>query len=442
MVLNGCKRQREQIKGYAERENTLTKIPQCVEREASISAPTFPLLELPYHILCDIFSRLPLLCIIRCRCICKTLLGLLKDPYFCNLHLTRAPTLTTNLILEENVEKWGSLHFFTVDLRESTLASSSSDNQHPPCYFKHGLPTLSRLNAEFSFRTQRFSLVGSCNGLLCLYFNSPKSFYYICNPLLGEYVRIPSITASSPVYTYANHSGFGYCPTKKQYKVINFMYLAAPESKHMVANVNTLGSDSWRRIEHAPFLERNSFDPFLNGALHWITNSSKPSELISSFDLEKETFKNIPPPAHFNVQFLKKLAWMNIGVLRGCICICYIYNCVEFEVWVMKEYGVKESWIKDFSIDLNFYCKLQVEDLRRPLKFLSNGDLWFISSSESLVSFSPQKRTFRELRSLDSWLNKITAHDLSFLSLRDVAGVKRHQVRSLKIVKRRVELNV
>ncbi|KAG8368943.1 hypothetical protein BUALT_Bualt15G0098900 [Buddleja alternifolia] len=539
----------------------------CTTTETSTSRLKFPLLELPVHIICDILSRLPLKDIFHCRCVCKLFLNLLKDPYFAKVHLARAPISTTNLILQENVGKWGALHFFTFDLGDSTFSSCSSDDQNiknkNQCYFRHGLHLLSKSDAEFCFPTQRLTLVGSCNGLLCLYFDSPsKPFFGICNPILCESIKLPRIITSSPppVYTYANHSSFGYCPRTKQYKVISFMYLTSSiDSKRVVAEVHTVGSDSWRRIESAPFpkiasfdpffngslhwitnsskpselissfdLEKEkfirvpppphfnaeyvnkvswintgvlrdclclcyiyedsefevwvmreygvkdswrkefsidmkfyydercdniylvklllvilgrsapfpkiaSFDPFFNGSLHWITNSSKPSELISSFDLEKEKFIRVPPPPHFNAEYVNKVSWINTGVLRDCLCLCYIYEDSEFEVWVMREYGVKDSWRKEFSIDMKFYCKLRVEDFHRPIKFLSNGDLWFISSCDSLVCFSPRKRTFRELRSMGPWTTEVTAHDLSFVSLKDVMGVKSRKVKNFRL---------
>lgn len=449
MVLHGCKRRSEHIMVSERRGDNVIDEQQCINTKASTNTQFFPLLELPVHIICDIISRLPLMNIFQCRCVCKMLLKLLKDPYFSKIHLARAPTLTTNLILEENMGKWGALHFFTCDLSESTLSSCSSDNQNIHCYFSRGLPALSKLNAEFSFRTQRLTLIGSCNGLLCLYFDSPsKPFYGICNPILGECIKLPRLPASTPLFTYAKHSGFGYCPRMKQYKVVSFMYLTSADplnsidSKIMVAEVHTLGSDSWRRIENAPRPKRNSFDPFLNGALHWITTSSRPSELISSLDLEREMFKFVPPPAHFDVSYVNKVSWINVGVLRGCLCICYIYEDSDFEVWVMREYGVKQSWIKEFSIDMKFYCKLQVEDLHRPIKLFSNGDLWFISSFDSLVSYSPQKGTFRELRSMGPWKTEVTAHDLSFISLKDVAGERSSKVLNLRIGRRRFILGI
>lgn len=41
---------------------------------------------------------------------------------------------------------------------------------------------------------------------------------------------------------------------------------------------------------------------------------------------------------------------MNIGVLDGCLCVFAGVQDVGIDVWVMKEYGTKESWKKVFSI--------------------------------------------------------------------------------------------
>ncbi|KAL8541871.1 hypothetical protein ACS0TY_002934 [Phlomoides rotata] len=396
----------------------------------------FPLLELPVHIICDIISRLPLKNIFQCKCVCKMLLEVLKDPYFSKIHLAVAPTLTSNLILEDNIGKSGSLYFFPCDLRESTLSSCNSDDQNARCSFSRGLPVLNKGNAEICFRTQRVTLIGSCNGLLCLYYGSSSHpFYGICNPILGEFLELPRLSASPSASAYANHSGFGYCPRMNKYKVIRFMYPNPTDTTKIVAAVHTLGSDSWRSLtESAPSpRQQKSFDPFLNGALHWISISSKPCELICSFNLEREGFRFVPPPSHFDAPYVKKVSWINVGVLKGCLCICFMYEDIEFEVWAMREYGVQESWTKEFRIDMKFYCGLQFEDLYRPVKLFSNGELWFISSLDSLVSFSPRKRTFRELRSVARWKSDVTAHDLSFLSLKVIAGA-----RSSKVLKYRV----
>ncbi|XP_073045527.1 F-box protein At3g07870-like [Primulina eburnea] len=428
MEIHRSERRGKYLMIFEERAKNCVDEQQCDGTAPLITRLSEPIvLELPDHVLCDIFSRLPLKSIFHCSRVCKMFLQLVKDSCFIELHRARSSVLTTNLIFQHSLGQLSTRRLFTFNHEEPPLSFCTCDDQNKHYCCHHGLYTWNI--SVFTFHTRRHVLVGSCDGLLCLYFDSsPKPFYAICNPIRREQIKLPCLAISTPFNTYANYSGFGYCRKTKQYKVISLMYLisidplTSEESKRLVADVHTLGSDSWRRIENAPWPKRKSFDPLLNDALHWITTSCKPCELISSFDLAAETFKFVPPPAHFSLQYIDKISSINIGVLKNCLCICYIYKDTVFEVWLMKEYGVKESWTRQFRIDMKTYTELSIEDLQRPIKFLNNGDLWFISGSEFLVSFSPAKRTFKELRPIGPEKSEIIAHNLSFISPKDVAG--------------------
>lgn len=89
-----------------------------------------------------------------------------------------------------------------------------------------------------------------------------------------------------------------------------------------------------------------------------------------------------------------------------------------------RYYGAKESWTKHFSIDINFYCGLRGEDFHHPIKFSHNGDLWLVSKFNSVVSYCPEKRSFKDLCPLGAlWKTEVIAHIPSFLSLKNaVAG--------------------
>ncbi|XP_021853486.2 F-box protein CPR1-like isoform X2 [Spinacia oleracea] len=56
--------------------------------------------------------------------------------------------------------------------------------------------------------------------------------------------------------------------------------------------------------------------------------------------------------ASLNTEFLWDMR-VGLGILDGCLCLSISYNKVcdsDFDVWVMKEYGVAESWTKLISI--------------------------------------------------------------------------------------------
>ncbi|XP_057500438.1 F-box protein At3g07870-like [Actinidia eriantha] len=315
-----------------------------------------------------------------------------------------------------------------LDLDE-TSSSSSYSNHHPPFrrprrsgFYK----SLTVRNTKFLFCSGRVALVGSCNGLLCLRSDlRPLPLYYICNPVLGELVVLPPLTF------LVNYSGFGFCPKTKKYKVVCFICLSCTDpmtnvlSTKAVVEICTLGTESWRRIGDAPCpLPGGSFDSFLNGNLHWLTNSVSASNWICSFDFETELFRSVPSPTHFDPVYVHKISWINVGVLGGQLCLCYIIGDAEFDVWVMKDYGVQSSWTREFVIDIKFYCGLNVDNLNHPIRFLNNGDLLFISDSKSIVSYSPRKGTFKNFKALGTQNIQAITHIPSFVSLKDMARGK------------------
>lgn len=46
--------------------------------------------DLPVPIMVDILSRLPVMTIIHCKCVCKEWLDLISDSYFANRHISRS----------------------------------------------------------------------------------------------------------------------------------------------------------------------------------------------------------------------------------------------------------------------------------------------------------------------------------------------------------------
>ncbi|CDO97661.1 unnamed protein product [Coffea canephora] len=432
MALTGKKRKRrlEQLPGTGKKSgwNWIDGQQSEFETAAVTIVVNFPILELPVNLIYDILSRLPLRSICCCRLVCKTFLELLAQPYFAQLHLAKTSLTTVSLALQKNIFQQGLLCFHLLDIDEvSKGAPCSTACHHDICRAgspSHPCRSLTTQNADFYFSAREAVIVGSCNGLLCLYY-ALQNAYVILNPILGEYVVSGCLPSSTPAYTYMNHSGFGFCPGTRQYKIVRFMCVTyvvgslvfTPETEVMV-EIHTLGSTSWRKIYNVPCPKiQGSFDPLLNGCFHWITTSCKPSDLICSLDLEKECLKHLPTPRHFSQSYVNKISWITVGILGGCLCLCYVYEDNLFEAWVMKDYGVKESWTKDFSITINFYSGLRLEHLNRPIKFLNNGDLWLVSDN-SVVSFSPRAGTFKDFKVLEPWVTEVVVHTPSFISLK------------------------
>jgi len=41
---------------------------------------------------------------------------------------------------------------------------------------------------------------------------------------------------------------------------------------------------------------------------------------------------------------------IGVAVLEGCLCMTVNYQTVKIDVWVMKEYGCRDSWCKLFTL--------------------------------------------------------------------------------------------
>ncbi|KAH7856632.1 hypothetical protein Vadar_003727 [Vaccinium darrowii] len=105
--------------------------------------------------------------------------------------------------------------------------------------------------------------------------------------------------------------------------------------------VYTLRTASWRRIEGFCHYRLDNKGKYLNGALHWTAcRESNFTAVIVSVDLMKETHGEILEPDYQDVTYRRRL-----DVLNGCLCILCSYHD-HGDVWVMKEYGTRESWTK------------------------------------------------------------------------------------------------
>ncbi|KAK1398381.1 hypothetical protein POM88_008244 [Heracleum sosnowskyi] len=151
---------------------------------------------------------------------------------------------------------------------------------------------------------------GSCNGLvLCLHKQKYSDLGIVCNPL--------TVIDHFKVY------GFGYSDGTNCFKVLRiFSSVMSPGLMTSgSAIVLDVGSDSWRSIGDSPFSPSNTSIPvFLNWVLHWVCDVN-----------------NTPR--------------MTLGILEGCLTLCDVLRTGKFDIWVMRKYGVEESWSKDFSVD-------------------------------------------------------------------------------------------
>ncbi|XP_042515311.1 F-box protein CPR1-like [Macadamia integrifolia] len=289
-----------------------------------------PRKNLSEDLIIHVLSRLPVKSLLRFKCVCKPWYALITDPAFIKMHLTQSLATNTNLTLIVNKSK--SINFYSVDLDACELNQA----------FKSPI-----------FRTT--DILGSCNGLLCI--SNCNNDMYLWNPSTRSHHKLPSTPADYIPYHYAAY-GFGYDPTTDDYKLIRVwqFYRNDDNSWHSEVKVYSLSTNSWRMIEDVPFppIRRQWLCGVLaNSALHWIAKV-KPGYhsglgLIVSFDLKDEEYREVPLPDFVDdVDIVDKMFLMKFGVLGGQLCLLF-NSSIRIEIWVMKDYGARDSWVKQFS---------------------------------------------------------------------------------------------
>ncbi|KAH7842283.1 hypothetical protein Vadar_003558 [Vaccinium darrowii] len=202
------------------------------------------------------------------------------------------------------------------------------------------------------------------------------------------------------------------------------------ESSEAEAKIYTLGEGPWRNLGRVPFvLDNHSFYASLNGAFHWLTFDPRSPDFIRCFDFDNEQLRVVDGPPEFGIQKKKCLNHyctdVSLGVLRGSLSICDISSQSCVDIWMMKDYGITESWTKEFVIE-NGFCRGGRLDILEPTVILDSGEILMLVNRKSLVQYNPKLGSFKNLN-VYGFESEFTAvgHIPSFVSLPDAANEER-----------------
>ncbi|XP_021823370.1 F-box/kelch-repeat protein At3g23880-like [Prunus avium] len=303
--------------------------------------------HLPEEIIVQILCWLPIKPLIRFSSVSKRWHYLIiKDPQFAQSHFKLASdrkTLTQRLLI--------STDYQLRSLDPETPSFVDNDSSLHNLTFRH-----------FS------NLLGCCNGLVCVDVDGyEKHDLSLWNPSTGFKHELPDsdFVCAVKIMSYFaesdfGRSGLGYVSSTDDYKIfIDANVYSKPSQTFMEIYSSRL--NSWKPIQvrgHDPSCSfrspTTSWGPLTNEALHWFYRKVGEEEpTILAFDLAKEEFREVPFPTFDGDANDIDVNDMGVQVVsRGggggeCLCVSITrrrggVNLMEF--WVMREYGVRESW--------------------------------------------------------------------------------------------------
>ncbi|XP_075477698.1 F-box/kelch-repeat protein At3g06240-like isoform X2 [Primulina tabacum] len=338
--------------------------------------------QLPEDVIIEILIRLPVKSIVKLRCVSRTWRDLIRSPIFIHRYQNRERKQSVLLVKRYTTRQYedeGILSFHNPDFPELLV----SPNLSFPVLNDLDFPT--RICSNFRSYSH-VPIYGPCNGLVCI---PVDNIIFLCNPALREFKPLPppSITCPMGYRILAFEFGFGFDPNTGAYKVMQISQIREDyyEGLRLYLEHNykdclnlddyesfdlyDSASNSWKHIdEELPKINfMPSFQTFFGGAMHWYAANDNINVYILCFDIRTEAFQLLDFPDDFpKAEDLASLTVLNenLALIGFPLWREEPEPSQVIEIWVMKQYGVKESWTKQFVIRpyVGFYPFLILND--------------------------------------------------------------------------------
>lgn len=339
-----------------------------------------PLPTLPFEIVLEILSRLPVKFLMQLQSVCKSWKSLISDPEFAKKHL-RVSTTRHHLLLT-----------FVSPSREFVLTTYPLSS-----VFTEVTATAMQLEYPLNNRNRFDLIVDSCHGILC--FALDQRFALLWNPSIRKFTKLPSLDNPKREGSYTIY-GFGYAHISDTYKVVAISCYESDGSYETQVKVLTLGTNAWRMIQDFPSgVPFDDSGKFLRGTVNWLASrDSYSSWVIVSLDLEKESYRELLQPDYGGVTVVT----LSLGVLRDCLCILS-HSDTFSDIWLMNEYGNKDSWTKLFRVP--YIGDVGSCPYTKAL-FVSEDDKVLLEYQSRLVVYNARDGTFKtpEIQDINGWM--------------------------------------
>ncbi|XP_026377520.1 F-box/kelch-repeat protein At3g23880-like [Papaver somniferum] len=344
---------------------------------------------LPEDISEEILLRLPVKSLLRFKSVGKSFYSLIRSPNFVNKHNNRNIQKNNITLIYHNYGCPPTFTAQTISLKSSLLFPSTE------C---HSVYSFIHLRWEID------SFCGSCDGLVCVSCITNELNYYnfeelivILNPSTTEFkeIHIPQKLSENWSIKLTSLFWFGYDYKIADYKLVRVVDFDRSRKQSFEVEVYTLGAGLWRKIENVPYIfEKHQPGVLVNGALHWfVVSSMKQVEVLVSFDITNERFVEVSLPEERLTYPEDFKCDKKLGELGGCLCLLFHVFCVRVDVWVMQEYGVRESWTKSFTINGDTVTR----SLYLSLEWSFSNNKILLHCDDKLILYDPKNGRYRKL---------------------------------------------
>ncbi|KAK1402852.1 F-box only protein 8-like [Heracleum sosnowskyi] len=292
---------------------------------------------LPENLIFEILSRLSVKDLLQFKSVCKSWCDIISSPVFVSKHLNN---------YYNNNDDW----------RGCLLAQFYVSHAEIQLYDKLVDETPRVVDYEILYNMPMYCsyVCGPCDGLYYVYqyYSDGRALW---NPAINELKTLPEIIRKPDFpdeFTYARNEvyGFGFDHVTGDYKVVvmKSYWKLDRESNlkhHVSVLVYSLRADSWRYcgdLAKAYDLKRNKCYIYVNGCCYWLGSFGYRSEVIISFDMANDSFKEIDVPD-------------NVLPSSKCLAVyddSLVYLSLRetgkiFDIWSWSEEG---CWTKKFSV--------------------------------------------------------------------------------------------
>ncbi|XP_021743843.1 F-box protein CPR30-like [Chenopodium quinoa] len=333
-----------------------------------------------YELLINILLRLPVKTLVICICTCRTLQSFITSPNFIAAYTNKSKQNSFVFLkyhtdsFGKNIKRVNEYFWLHPDNNSLNVKDFKGKNLPMKCYGSYF-----------------YKIVGCCNGVICLTCNSSATSYiiYLWNPSIRKYIHVPD-----PNVMYKTHGrfnnvclGFGFNELANDYKIIRVVYIHRIdlfEEVPVLVEVYSVSARSWRYIENSSpnhlLQMQQCTQCFFKGAIHWMgyNRLNRGLSAIVTFDVVDESFGEVKLPASLegsNSSFrglINRVCWDMLALIQvnsGCC-----------QIWVMKKYGVADSWTKMFT-----YAHPTLRPIMPAISIRKNKDILMLTTKSELI---------------------------------------------------------